>query len=330
MESTLRPLTLAEILDRTAYLYRSHFWMFAGISAVYAGVLLLLGLIQIGLQELFRAAHMSALLLWAGGLGTALQFVCMFIFGGIAVAANNRAVAWVSLGEPATIRGAYRNILPQTGRYLWLMTLMSLVLWTPFVVVYGAYMGLLFFYARPKGLLHVQTVTAGGVAANHQAMKVFGFATVAFVLLLVAAVAYAILMGLRYALAIAAAVVEDLKVRQALRRSVQLSKGSRGRIFVLGLLVMAIQLGLVTISQLFFLIMAFRQHGELSAGVRVAQQIIAFATNSFIGPMYATGLTLFYYDQRIRKEGYDIERMMEAAGLVPPAEGAGSGTTNDH
>ncbi len=36
MESNLRPLTLGEILDRTAQLYRTHFWLFAGISAVYS------------------------------------------------------------------------------------------------------------------------------------------------------------------------------------------------------------------------------------------------------------------------------------------------------
>jgi hypothetical protein len=36
-----------------------------------------------------------------------------------------------------------------------------------------------------------------------------------------------------------------------------------------------------------------------------------------IGPIYSTGLTLFYYDQRIRKEGFDIEWMMQAAGLTP-------------
>jgi hypothetical protein len=39
-------------------------------------------------------------------------------------------------------------------------------------------------------------------------------------------------------------------------------------------------------------------------------------------------LVLFYYDQRIRKEGYDIEWMMQQAGLAQPpstaspAEGA--------
>jgi hypothetical protein len=34
-----------------------------------------------------------------------------------------------------------------------------------------------------------------------------------------------------------------------------------------------------------------------------------------VGPVFPIVLTLFYYDQRIRKEGYDIERIMDAAGL---------------
>jgi hypothetical protein len=330
MENPLRPLTLAEILDRTAQLYRANFWLFAGISSVYAGVLLLLALVQIGLQEVLRAEHMTGDLIWVTGVGAAFEFSCMFLFGGIAVAANNRAVSWVHLGQPATIRGAYRSILPLTGRYLWLMTIMAAVLWVPFALIYGSYLSVVFLYARPNGLLATTHATGGAaMAVNREAGIVFGLATLAFAMLAVVALAYAVVMGLRYALAIAACVVEDLSARQALRRSIQLSKGSRGRIFVLGLLVAVIQTGLVIITQLFFMIMAFRQHGELPAGVRVLQQMIAFATNSFIGPMYATGLTLFYYDQRVRKEGYDIERMMEAAGLTMPtmpgsAAGAGS------
>ena len=50
----------------------------------------------------------------------------------------------------------------------------------------------------------------------------------------------------------------------------------------------------------------------------VLQQFLAFLTNTFVGPIYATGFTLFYYDQRVRKEGFDIERMMQAAGMTPP------------
>ena len=45
---------------------------------------------------------------------------------------------------------------------------------------------------------------------------------------------------------------------------------------------------------------------------------MGFFTNTFLGPIWATGITLFYYDQRVRKEGYDIEWMMQAAGLTPP------------
>jgi hypothetical protein len=42
----------------------------------------------------------------------------------------------------------------------------------------------------------------------------------------------------------------------------------------------------------------------------------AFAVQTFTRPVYGIALILFYYDQRIRQEGYDIERMMESAGMI--------------
>jgi hypothetical protein len=36
-------------------------------------------------------------------------------------------------------------------------------------------------------------------------------------------------------------------------------------------------------------------------------------------PLFSIAITLFYYDQRIRREGYHVERMMDAAGLNPTA-----------
>jgi hypothetical protein len=295
METHLRPLSLGEILDRTAQLYREHFLLFAGISAVYAGVLLALNLVQIGLDELLRALHMTQQLPLVTLGYVVLILPLMFVCAGAAVAANNRAVSWVHLGQPATIRRAYSAILPRLGRYLWLMTLVALVIYIPFVVIYGGYFALLFFYVRPKGLL-----SPGTTHADPQAMLVFGLVTLLFLLLLLLAGVYAVVMALRYALAVPASVVEDLPARQGLRRSVQLTKGARGRILVLCLLIVAIQLGLVGITQVFFILAAFKHHGQLAAWVQVVQQIVAFLTNSFIGPMYATGLTLFYYDQRVR------------------------------
>ena len=319
METNLRPMTLGEILDRTAQLYRTNFVLFAGISAVYAGFILVMNLLQIGLAELLQALHMTKQLPWLTLAFLALILPLMFIFAGAAVAANNRAVAWVNLGEPATIRGAYKIILPRLGRYLWLMTIATFVIWLPIVLIYGGYFGLIFFYMRPRGVLSQR-----GAGADPQAVIVFAIATLAFVLLLILAIAYAIVMALRYSLAVPASVVENLKARKALRRSIDLSRGSRGRIFVLALLVAVIQIGLVAVTQVFFIVAAVKRHGVLPAWVQVSQQIIGFLTNSFIGPMYATGLTLFYYDQRVRKEGYDIEWMMEAAGLTVPTLVAGT------
>ena len=316
METNLRPMTLGEILDRTAQLYRSHFWLFAGIASVYSGALLLLSLAQIGVTEYLRAHHLLSFLAVATGVGILVQLFVMFVVGGIAVAANNRAVGWVHLGEPATMRGAYASILPRTGRYLWLMTIIWLVLWTPLGLAYGGYSAALYHWTGHASLATLQT---GVAAPNQQTVVTALLVTACFGLVAVVALAYAVVMGLRYALAIPACVVEDLKARGAIGRSIVLSKGSRGRIFVLGLLVVIIQLGLVGITQLAFIVMSVKAHGELTAGVRVVQQLVAFLTNTFIGPMYATGLTLFYYDQRVRKEGYDIEWMMHAAGMTRDA-----------
>jgi hypothetical protein len=41
-----------------------------------------------------------------------------------------------------------------------------------------------------------------------------------------------------------------------------------------------------------------------------------------VGPLYPIAITLFYYDQRVRKEGFDVEWMMEAAGLIAPGSAA--------
>ncbi len=313
MELNLRPLTLSEILDRTAQLYRANFLLFAGIAAVYAGVLLLLSLLQISAQEMLRSFHLVSQLGLVTGVSILLFWLAIFVFGGLAVAANNRAVAWVHLGHPATIRGAYTSILPRLGRYLWLMAITSFVIWTPAVLLYAGYAAFLFLYARPRGVL---SQAAGRV--NPPDLFLFLGVTLVFGLLLLGAIAYAVLMGLRYSLAVPACVVEDLPARRAIRRSIQLSHGSRARIFVLGLLAFVIQIGLVMVTQTAFLVVGFRHHGELSAGVRVLQQLVTFCTNTFVAPIYATGLTLFYYDQRVRKEGYDIEWMMQAAGLASP------------
>jgi uncharacterized membrane protein (DUF485 family) len=311
METQLRPYSLGEILDRTAQLYRSNFLVFAGIFSIYAGVALALNLLQIGLGVLLKSAPLK--LSWAILATAGVEWLLLVLLLGAAIAAVSRAAAWAHLGEPATIRTAYASTLPRFRRYLWLMMITSFVAWIPMVIIYGSYMGFILLYVRPKGLL-----AHPNAAANAHATVILGVVSIAFFLLVLPAFVWGIVMTLRYALALPACVVEGLKAGKAIRRSIELSKGARGRIFILFLLIGVIKVGLMLVSQAFFFAAIFKNHGEVAPWVTACSQVVAFFTNSFLGPIGATGITLFYYDQRVRKEGFDIEWMMQSAGLVAP------------
>jgi hypothetical protein len=322
MENNLRPLTLGEILDRTAQLYRTNFLLFAGIFSIYAGAMLVLNLMQIGLAELLKSLHMTGALIWVNMGAGGLTILVAFLLIGAATAAISRAVAWVHLGEPASIRRAYQSILPHFGRYLWLMTITALKVWTPFVLLYAGLLGTVAFYG---GFKHA---SAPNMAAgtSPQTAVFFLVAMVVFFVLLIPVGIYTILMSLRYSLAVPACVVEDLKARKAIRRSIALAKGSWGRIFMLALLVGILKLVLVGMTQIFVFVAAFKHSGQpLGPVAQSISQIITFFTTSFLGPIWAAGITLFYYDQRIRKEGFDIEWMMQAAGLTVPEPTAVAG-----
>jgi hypothetical protein len=314
METSLRPLTLGEILDRTAELYRNNFVLFAGIFAPYAGVALVLNLLLIGLGILLKNMHRPGAAIWIT-LGTgALEMLILFLLFGASVAAICRAVAWVHLGQPATIRGAYATVLPRLGRYLWLMTITAFVVWTPFALLYIGFFGVLGFY----GKIFSAHPGAATTPPDPQTAIIIGISALVFILLLLPVGAYTIIMSLRYALALPACVVENTKARPSLRRAIDLSKGARGRIFVLALLIGVIKIGLVLVTQVFTIVGVVKNHGQLGPGMTAISQIIGFFTTTFLGPIYATGITLLYYDQRVRKEGFDIEWMMQAAGLIAP------------
>jgi uncharacterized protein YacL len=48
-------------------------------------------------------------------------------------------------------------------------------------------------------------------------------------------------------------------------------------------------------------------------------QIVVPVVSALLAALLPIAFTLIYYDQRIRREGYDVERMMESAGLTAPA-----------
>lgn len=318
METQLRPLTLGEILDRTAQLYRTNFLLFAGIAAVYTVAVLGLGLADVAAGAGFQALHMDLAKQLAVRLWTWPSYALMLILGSVAAAANNRAVAWVYLGEPATISAAYRSIRKQTSRYLWLGTLKVLIAWSPLLAINLA-STLSYLHFQGKGVLP----QPGQIPPPHTAL---GPQTLTFLLVEAAigtvffpVLIYSVWMGLRYSLAVPASVVENLPARVSLRRSVDLSKGARGGILALWGVVLAVQIILAISTQGFFVFYAMKHHYQMPTAMSILQQVLLFFTNTFVTPMIQIGATLFYFDQRVRKEGFDIEWMMHAAGMMQTA-----------
>jgi hypothetical protein len=311
METNLRPLTLGEILDRTAQMYRTNFLLFAGMFSFYAAASLVLGLLQLGLLTLIKGKTLST---WGTLSVGGLRLLAVFLLLGAAIAAISRAVAAINLGETITIRSAYASTLPKLARYLWLMTITFFRAWGPVLAVYAGFIVAVMLLSR-----HI--TAASGIPAKAPAPDptMFALVSLGFLLLFLPSLVYAIWMTIRYALAIPACVVENMKARAAIKRSIALSKGARGRIFALLLLVFVIKIGIVGLTQSFLFVAAIKHPGHLSPGLNALSQVIEFFTNTFLGPIGATGATLFYFDQRVRKEGYDIEWMMQAAGMTPSA-----------
>ena len=94
-------------------------------------------------------------------------------------------------------------------RYLWLMVITTFVVWLPFGIFYGTYMTFVFLYARPRGIF-----VQGAAPRDPQAVVLFGLVSLVFALLALASVVYAVMMGLRYSLAVPACVIEDIKARR--------------------------------------------------------------------------------------------------------------------
>ena len=310
MNTELRPMRLGEILDRTAQLYRSNFLLFVGINIFPTSVLLALGLGTVVVGRFMNkgfgsltAAKIIAV------LGVAFVGALVYVvLVGLSLAANNRAVSDLYLDQPASIGRAYSQVRPHWFRYIWVMFVAALYAWAPVFLIYLAFIAAL----------------AGASRAFRMDPAAIGVLSIIAVIAILAAIPFGIWMTLRYALAVPASIFEDLRAHASLKRSVFLTRNGRGRIFVLLLLVAVISVVLSLAVQVPFMIVdaiAARAHHEPPLLAAIGAQVGSFLVGSLLGPVYGIAITLFYYDERIRKEGFDIDWMMRRAnltGLEPP------------
>jgi len=119
---------------------------------------------------------------------------------------------------------------------------------------------------------------------------------------------------LRTAVSVPAAVIEDLKTMPAIERSIALTQGSWVRVMLVYILVAVLNYAAAALLQFPFIIGAAVIGEETAAGIvlQVLAQFGAALTAMAITPLTSIALALIYYDERVRKEGFDLQYMMAA------------------
>jgi hypothetical protein len=294
----LRPLGVGDLLDELFALYRRGFKPLIGIAAV---VHVPLALVTLPLLPAYAGwvgrfsdnanAAVAALSEMAGGLVAVLVIAVIAVAIGsiLELAATCYAVSALYLGEPVRVGDAYRRAI---GRFWPLFRLVLLL-------------GLALFSLSVVSMVPV-------------------FAPALLCLSLPAAFALAIFMYVHWSLAVPALALEEgLGAAGALSRSYALVKGAWWRTFavllVLGFLLFVLQM----VASLLVTVVVGGLQAVLAPAASVQpvwllvlNSLLSSAVNLLFGPFPWIGLTLLYYDRRVRTEGFDL--LVQARALPQP------------
>ena len=313
----LTPLGLGEMLDQTFSTFRKHFWLFAGIMVVPQGVVAVLNIIiQVALHPVFylqpqknpaAAAQAAESTMRAGLAGIAIA-IPYFVLYTLALGAATHALSEIYLGRATTIRASYRAV----RRKFW--KLLNVII-SVFIRVFG-----IFMLAGVVGGVLVASLTVVGV-----------FKTMPWLIFVVAAMAIlgAIAGGLllivfvmRYSVAVPALVLEKINASQAIKRSVLLTKGYLWRLLIVLVLMYLISMTIVSICQAPFTAAIFYvaiKGGQPSLWLTIPNVLMASAASIATTPLFLISFAIAYYDLRVRKEGFDLQLMMEQLDGPAPA-----------
>ena len=282
----LRPLTTGEVLDRTFSVYRSRFWLFAGIAAISGAVQLVAQSSQMVFQHLAlrRAGSASTI---ASVIVMVIVYLLFFLAYSVTMAATAFAVSEIYLGRVTSVKESLRATIGRWLAYIGIaLWQLGSGAWVPFLVLVPSFVlvkllpkspGMLVF----AGLLMFVGILGGGVVGY--------------------------ILYLRNSLGVPAAVIERLKVRAAMRRSKVLMSGAKGRIFVITLISGCLYMVVGVLQMPFAVLMVFAlQKGKESVVAQAVTLLIGFLGHSVVTPVAMIGFTLVYFDQRVRKEAFDI------------------------
>jgi hypothetical protein len=293
----MRPLSLGEILDRIFTIFRSHFWLFAGLAGVGSGWTVILQGLQL-LVHHFVLLHFGARTgRNEAQFGPVLTLPLALPVAAVSYAGALYAMGEVYLGRPMTVAAALRATRNKWLRYI------GILLWHGWSAVW-----LPILLAVPGLVLMVAIKTPAmiGVGSALILLGVMGGGV------------YGVIAFLRNALALPASIVEGSGVRASMRRSKQLTVDAKGKLFVVLLIFYALLMvaGMIDLPLVFLIARSPLQEHVVT---QMAMLVVSFVANMVDLPVILIGYMLVYFDQRIRKEGFDLLMLLGTPVAAPAA-----------
>jgi len=285
----LRPMDLGDILDRTFRLYRAHFMTFFLIMLAVQAVVFLGQLAwQTTILPLHEAGRVGQAVAVAGVLKFMLGFfvfaVVAFLAAQIGIGTLTAAVSAIYLGDIIGIGEALRRVRPVLGKLL------------------------------GTNLLSAVVVTLG----------------------MMACLVPGIYFLLSYLLVSEVVVIEGLGPVAALQRSRDLMRKKSDKGFfrnniTKASVILLITFALASVAKMIvgvpFAIVQLMSYNprhppNAFAPLQLLAGILTMIMQAGVGPIGTIAMILFYYDIRVRKEGFDLQVLAAALGAqpVPPVQ----------
>ena len=297
---TIHPMGIGEILDRSFRLLRQHFLLFFFILLIPQGTFFLFS----KTAQIFLGGDvqqdMTAGMGMGLGVSVILVVIVMMILQFWAQGALIHAVSETYLGHETSLVTSYGAMRSRLGRLLGTM-----FLWGVLIFLLPALLGI-----------------AMAIAVPMLAAMGFGGTTTAIlsIVLVLAGIIWFFHLLLNWLLVDKVVVLEGKGWRSALRRSKELMntrseqgfwkspKNKAGLILLLGFL---IGVGIHFLFQVPGLLTHMFLPVSLAGLTLTLQQILNVIATSLATVFAAIAMILFYYDIRLRSEGFDLKAMAE-------------------
>jgi len=315
MDGSLRPMSTSQVLDRTFFLYRNNFVLFAGIALITPTLTLIARLVQLAMfgvpvmpnrvgGDPNAAMGMMMPFFARAALGGMIGLIIYMVGYAITTSATVQAVSMLHLGRMTSIKESYQRVKSIWGRLILLVIRIFLIASWPLLACYGLLIALL-----------AVMLAARGSAAGLAAAAVAGLGLILVLPGFIAGIVWVCVAYCRYALAVPACVVENLPIKYALIRGKFLSKGNVGRVFAVYFLTAIITIAVKSLLQVPIYMSAgfsFRTGLHLTPGLMAWTYGSEFISALIAGPIAAIAMALVYYDERVRKEAFDLQVIMES------------------